>query len=230
MQVLDRGTLGLVDWMGSDRRIAEAAWVSYGKQDSEKPIDGVINYMMKHKHGTPFEHVVFTFHVKAPIFVAREWLRHRIGSFNEISGRYVQFEPEFYVPEQFRIKGTTNKQGSIDPPEEWLDANQWYDINDFNTQMAADLTSAYSRVYDSYIELLESGVANEQARMVLPVGLYTQFYWTVNLRALFNFLNLRTAENAQWEIRQYAEAIEQIVAEKVPVAYEAWLSNEKVAP
>jgi thymidylate synthase (FAD) len=168
--------------------------------------------------------------MKAPIFVAREWLRHRIGSFNEISGRYVQFEPEFYVPEQFRIKGTTNKQGSIDPPEEWLDANQWYDINDFNTQMAADLTSAYSRVYDSYIELLESGVANEQARMVLPVGLYTQFYWTVNLRALFNFLNLRTAENAQWEIRQYAEAIEQIVAEKVPVAYEAWLSNEKVAP
>lgn len=230
MQILDRGQIGLVDMMGNDHRIAEAAWVSYGKQDSDKPIDGVINYMMKHKHGTPFEHAVLTFYVKAPIFVAREWMRHRIGSFNEISGRYVKFEPEFYVPKNFRVKGSTNKQGSIFPTEEWAHENEWRDLKDFDTSMAEDLTNAYSRVYDRYLELLEYGVANEQARLVLPVGLYTQFYWTVNLRALFNFCNLRSAENAQWEIQQYSKEIEKILETKIPIAYQAWENNGRVAP
>ena len=230
MELLDKGTIGLIDWMGNDRRVAQSAWVSYGKQDSDKPIEGVINYMMKHKHGTPFEHVVFTWHVKAPIFVAREWMRHRIGSFNEISGRYVTFESDFYVPNNFRVKGSTNKQGSILPDEQWAKDNDWRDLKDFNESMEQDLTNAYTLVYDRYLELLDSGVANEQARMVLPVGLYTQFFWTVNLRALLNFLNLRTAENAQWEIRQYANAIEDKIAELLPVTYNAWIENERVAP
>src|SRR6185436_12035500 len=215
--VLDKGTIGLVDKMGSDHRVAEAAWVSYGKQEQDKPIEGVINYMMKHRHGTPFEHVVFTWHIKAPIFVAREWMRHRIGSFNEISGRYVTFEPEFYVPENFRVKGSTNKQGSIFPDEQWAEDNDWMNLSDFRESMRIDLTNVYKLVYDRYTELLDSGVANEQARMVLPVGLYTQYFWTVNLRALLNFLNLRNADNAQWEIRQYAIAIEEQLKKLVPV-------------
>lgn len=231
MELLDKGLLGLVEMMGNDHRVAQAAWVSYGKQDSDKPIEGVINYMMKHKHGTPFEHVVFTWYIKTPIFVAREWMRHRIGSFNEISGRYVKFEPEFYVPDRFRVKGDTNKQGSIFPDEDWaFEALEWRDLEDFNTEMRRNLTSAYDTAYDDYLGLLDSGVANEQARMVLPVGLYTQYYWTVNLRALLNFLNLRNADNAQWEIRQYAIAIEEQLKELVPVTYDAWINNERVAP
>ena len=229
--VLDRGMIGLEDWMGSDHRVAQSAWVSYGKQDSEgKPIHGVINYMMEHKHGTPFEHVVFTFYIKAPLFVAREWMRHRIGSFNEISGRYVTFEPEFYTPDIFRVKGSTNKQGSIFPDDDWARANDWISIQDFNESMAADLTNLYRLVYDRYLEFLDSGVANEQARMVLPVGLYTQYFWTVNLRALLNFLNLRNADNAQWEIRQYAIAIEELIEELVPITYQAWIKNGRNAP
>lgn len=230
MESLGKGQIGLVDKMGSDQRIAEAAWASYGKQDSDKPIEPVINYMMKHKHGTPFEHVVLTFFVKTPIFVAREWMRHRIGSFNEISGRYVKFEPEFYVPETIRVKGSTNKQGSVFPDEDWALSNEWLNLEDFNTAIQSELTNSYAVAYNAYLDLLDAGVANEQARMILPVGLYTQFYWTVNLRALFNFLNLRTAENAQREIREFAEAIEQIVAEVVPVAYTAWNENGRVAP
>ncbi len=228
--VLDKGLIGLEDSMGTDHRVAQSAWVSYGKQDSDKPIEGVINYMMKHRHGTPFEHVVFTWYIKCPLFVAREWMRHRIGSYNEISGRYVTFSPEFYVPAHFRVKGSTNKQGSIVPDEEWAKENEWASVEDFDESMREDLTNLYNLVYSRYTELLDSGVANEQARMVLPVGLYTQYFWTVNLRALLNFLNLRNADNAQWEIRQYAIAIEEQLKGLVPITYQAWIDNDRVAP
>lgn len=230
MQILDKGQLGLVSMMGSDRRIAEAAWVSYGKQEQDKPIEPVINYMMKHKHGTPFEHVVFTFYVKCPIFVAREWMRHRIGSFNEISGRYVKFEPEFYTPKTIRIKGSTNKQGSTLPDEDWLSERGWINADDFNTDMESELQLAYDYAYEQYEALIVAGVANEIARIVLPVGLYTQFYWTVNLRALLNFVSLRSAANAQWEIQEYSWAIEEILKDKTPIAYRAFIDNDRVAP
>ncbi len=230
MQILNKGEIGIVESMGTDHRIAEAAWVSYGKQEQDKPIEGVINYMMKHKHGTPFEHVVFTFYIKAPIFVAREWMRHRIGSFNEISGRYVTFEPEFYMPNLVRVKGSTNKQGSITPTDEWAEDSGWIDVSDFNDAMNDEIQMAYDHTFEQYETLLSNGVANEIARVVLPVGLYTQWYWTVNLRALLNFLNLRNADNAQWEIREYAKALERIVAEVVPVTYHAWLGNDRIAP
>lgn len=230
MPVLDKGMIGLDEWMGSDHKIARMAWVSYGKQDSDRPIEGVINYMMTHKHGSPFEHVAFTFYVKCPLFVAREWMRHRIGSYNEISGRYVKFEPEFYVPDTFRVKGSTNKQGSVFPDDDWARSNDWISVADFDESMRQDLTNLYNLVYDRYLEFLDSGVANEQARMVLPVGLYTQYFWTVNLRALLNFLNLRNADNAQWEIREFAKAIESIVSDLVPITYEAWVNNGRVAP
>lgn len=236
MEVLDKGLIGLDEMMGSDRKIARMAWVSYGKQDSDRPIEGVINYMMEHKHGTPFEHVVFTWYVKAPIFVAREWMRHRMGSFNEISGRYVKLEPEFYIPEHFRAKGGSNKQGSVFPDEEWFKEN-WSseeDLDDnifaFDDSAKAELTEAYDVAYNAYLEMLGQGVANEVARIVLPLATYSQWFWTVNLRALFNFMNLRSAENAQWEIRQYSQAIESQVKELVPVAYAAWEKNGRNAP
>lgn len=234
MQILDKGQLGLVDSMGTDRRIAEAAWVSYGKQEQDKPIEPVINYMMRHKHGTPFEHVVFTFYVKTPIFVAREWMRHRIGSFNEISGRYVTFQPEFYIPERLRVRGSTNKQGSIFPDDEWFTEKGKFDsflgLEDFEESGKDILEGAYNQAYQAYEDLLSEDIANEIARIALPVGLYTQFYWTVNLRALFNFINLRSAETAQWEIQQYSKAIEEILKEKVPVAYQAFIDANRQAP
>lgn len=232
MQVLDKGLIGLIEHMGSDRRIAQAAWVSYGKQEVERTDEEVrklIGFLSKHKHGTPFEHVVFTFYIKCPIFVAREWMRHRIGSFNEISGRYVTFEAEFYEPEKLRVKGTTNKQGSVIPDEAWFEEHG-YPEGFFQKVSGAQLTEAYEIAYNNYQTLLQNGVANEHARMVLPVGVYTQFYWTVNLRSLFNFVNLRSAEDAQWEIRQYSQALEEILKEQVPFAYETWNENGRIAP
>lgn len=233
MQILNLGEIGLVESMGNDRKIAQAAWVSYGKQDSERTDDEVarvIRYMMQHRHGTPFEHVVFTFYVKCPIFVMREWIRHRIGSFNEISGRYKTLAAEYYIPEVFRIKGSSNKQGSILPDDDWLETHGWMDAEDFNQEMVEDLTIAYDKAYDSYQSLLAEGIANEIARVVLPVGIYTQFWWTVNLRSLLNFMSLRSAENAQWEIQQYSKALEDIVKEIVPQSYDAWIENGRSAP
>lgn len=229
MQVLDHGEIRLRDMMGEDRRVAEAAWVSYAKQEeshSEEDVRRLINYLMKHQHGTPFEHVVFQFHVKAPIFVAREWFRHRIASYNEVSSRYITFAPEFYIPEKFRVKATTNKQGSIIPEEgaDFKDVATW---NDWATQ---ELTEAYKSVYNSYLALKEGDVANELARLLLPLGTYTEWWWTVNLRSLFNFMMLRSHENAQWEIQEYSRTIETIVEEKLPVIYKAWTDNGRNAP
>ena len=226
MKVLDKGEIELLDSMGKDETIARAAWVSYGKQGDErgdKEVKRLVNYLMKHQHGTPFEHVVFQFYIKAPIFIAREWFRHRIGSFNEISSRYVTFEPEFYMPEKFRVKEETNKQGSK-IPEDKENFNLW------NSVANADLTEGYTLSYNKYLALKEQGVANELARLLLPLGTYTQWWWTVNLRSLFNFMALRSYPTAQWEIQEYSRALESIVKEKVPYAYEAWEANGRNAP
>lgn len=231
-QVLDKGEVNLLDSMGNDLRIAQAAWVSYAKQDEEKSDEEVaklIRYLMKHKHGTPFEHVVFQFHVKAPLFVAREWFRHRIGSFNEVSGRYKTFEPEFYIPKQFRVKGSTNKQGSVIPDDAW-ELENGYETGEFNAGVREILDNSYQFAYNRYKLLLDFGAANELARLAMPLGMYTQWWWTVNLRSLFNFMSLRSAENAQWEIQEYSRAIEEIVKNAVPAAFAAWEENGRVAP
>lgn len=238
MKILDKGELGLLGMLGTDETIAKAAWVSYAKQETEhteEQVEKLINYLAKHRHGTPFEHVVFQFYVKAPLVVVREWQRHRIGSFNEVSGRYITFEPEFYTPEQFRVKAETNKQGSIiptEPPEyhggprsfEWKTVDQW---NDWST---AHMEQAYEFVYSVYLRLKSEGVANELARLILPLGTYTEFWWTVNLRSLFNFVSLRSADNAMWEIQEYSRALEEILQKKVPLAYKAFINNGRVAP
>jgi len=224
MKVLDKGFVKLVNVSGGHFSVLAAARVSNGigpeeASKGQEKDQGLINYLMKHRHGTPFEHNLFTFYVKAPIFVAREWMRHRIGSYNEISGRYTEFQPEFYIPDRFRQPGTTNKQGS-----EYLNnsnADEWLYNNMRKTMLEA---------FGHYRYLLTSGVAKELARIVLPLGTYTQYYWTVNARSLMNFLSLRCGEDAQWEIREYAEAIKEIFKEQMPMTFSAWQENGYLAP
>jgi len=224
-EVLDRGFVELIDFMGGDLRTVNAAKVSFNKESTTVDISEtkLINYLMKHRHGSPFEHSYFTFRVKAPLFVVREWQRHRIGSFNEMSGRYVEFEPEFYTPSAWRVPTASNKQGSrfVDAAEadyEWhVETANLYDI-------------AILDAWDKYQELLDNNVAKEMARMVLPLSLYTEFYWTVNARSLMNFLNLRIGNDAQWEIREYAFAVQKFFLDAMPVTYRAWLENDRLAP
>lgn len=223
-KVLDKGAIKLINYAGGDLSVVAAARVSNGValEDASKGEDAdfkLINYLMKHRHGTPFEHNMFTFYVKCPIFVAREWQRHRIGSYNEISGRYTEFRPEFYIPSLAREPAQNNKQGSViinsDSAHGWLNTeiNRW--------SLAA---------FTEYQQILNFGIAKEMARMVLPLNLYTEYYWTVNARSLMNFMSLRTAEDAQWEIRQYAEAIKVIFAGIMPMTARAWEGNGCVAP
>ena len=205
-----------VDIMGDDMAVVRAARVSYGNESKGEEADRkLIHYLMKHNHGTPFEHIVFTFHIKCPIFVARQWFRHRIGSFNEISGRYTELATEFFVPTLFRQNKTSNHQASIegDFTEDEIESmmNEW--------KYTLDIVEA------TYHSLLEKGMAREQARAILPLGTYTEFYWTVNLRSLFNFIRLRTAEDAQEEMRDYATVIHDIAKENATWCFEAFESE-----
>lgn len=171
----------------------------------------LIKFLIREGHGSPFEHVVFRFRVTTPIFVAREWMRHRIGSFNEISARYTKVTPSFYIPAAEAVRKQVGKPGAYS-----------FEKLDDGGKTTAIMMDAYQRAYQYYEELLDLGVARELARTVLPVGMVTQFIWTVNLRSLTNFLSLRTAPNALYEIRQEALEIEQCFKEACPVAYEAW--------
>jgi thymidylate synthase (FAD) len=170
---------------------------------------------------TPFEHNAFRFHVRAPIFVAREWFRHRVGSFNEFSMRYAKATDDFYVPEPEDVRTQVGKPGaySFEPVSD-----------DVAESTREELRQVYETAYSTYERLVELGVARELARAVLPVGAYTEFYWTVNARALMNFLSLRNSENAQREIRRYAEACERFFAERMPVTHEAFVASGRIAP
>jgi thymidylate synthase (FAD) len=216
LDVLDKGQVRLIDSMGNDLSVVRAARVSTGSrpEDASKGEERdakLIRYLLKHDHGTPFEHNAFTFYVKAPVFVERQWLRHRIGSFNEISGRYTEYEPEFYVPDRARAQAKRNKQGSVPAEDGELDA-----------ALDEAVRSTVDHAFGRYQALLERGVARELARIVLPMNLYTEWYWTVNARSLMNFLALRTQEDAQLEIREYARAVETIWSERMPVTHAAW--------
>jgi thymidylate synthase (FAD) len=171
--------------------------------------------------GLRFEHNSFRFHVRAPLFVAREWFRHRVGSFNEFSMRYAKATDEFYVPDPDDVRSQVGKPGaySFEPVTPEL-----------AEQTREELTAVYEAAWNAYTRLVEQGVARELARLVMPVGAYTEFYWTVNARALMNFLSLRNAESAQREIRRYAEACESFLAELMPVTYEAFVASGRVAP
>ncbi len=170
---------------------------------------------------TPFEHNAFRYHVRCPIFVAREWFRHRIGSFNEFSMRYAEAKDEFYVPAAEDVRTQVGKPGA-------------YTFDHVAPELAAstraELEASYAAAFGTYQRLVEQGVAREVARAVLPVGIYTEFYWTVNARALMNFVSLRNAEAAQREIRRFAEAVEELFADHMPVTHAAFVANNRTAP
>ncbi|MCS7244772.1 MAG: FAD-dependent thymidylate synthase [candidate division WOR-3 bacterium] len=207
-KVLNSGFVRLVDFMGGDFSVVQSARVSIGQESKGAKKDiKLIEYLLKNKHETPFEHSVFKFHIKCPIFVARQWFRHRIGSFNEISLRYVEYKDEFYIPEYFRKQSETNKQASIDK------------IVQESDYLIKELIEIYEKIKEFYEKLLKHSVAKEMARIVLPLSTYTQFYWSVNARSLMNFISLRADTNAQHEIRLYAREIAIIFREKMPITF-----------
>lgn len=215
IKCLDKGFVRLVDVMGDDSSIVQAARVSYGKGTKTLNEDrGLIRYLMRHKHTTPFEMVEFKFHVKLPIFVARQWIRHRTANVNEYSGRYSEMKDEFYLPtaEQIRTQSTVNKQGR---GEEALQP-------ELVEEILNDTEKHFDDSYDLYLSLLDKGLARELSRMVLPVSNYTEWYWKIDLHNLFHFLKLRLDSHAQYEIRVYAEAMASIVKNIVPLAWEAY--------
>jgi thymidylate synthase (FAD) len=223
VRVLDHGFVRLDDAMADDLSVVNGARVSFArrKEEMDESDEGLIRFLMRDRHGTPFEHNSFRFHIRAPIFVAREWFRHRVGSFNEFSMRYAKATDEFYVPEPDDVRSQVGKPGaySFDPvsPEVAERARE-------------ELGAVYETAYAAYERLVELGVARELARCALPVGAYTEFYWTVNARSLMNFLSLRAAETAQREIRRYAEACETFLAERMPVTYAAFVASGRIAP
>lgn len=210
-KVLDKGFVRLVDYLGSDQRIVQSARVSYGNGTKTVSQDaGLIDYLLRHQHTSPFEQVVFTFHVKMPIFVARQWVRHRTGRMNEVSGRYSIMKDEFYVPEQKDLEPQSkdNKQGRSDEPFDEAKAKEIQD----------SLVQGQKASYDAYSQLLDTGLAREVARINLPLSLYTEFYWQMDLNNLFRFLKLRLDGHAQYEIRQYAQVMLEIVRKVCPMA------------
>ncbi len=213
----------LDDAMADDLSVVNSARVSFGRMVTEMSDSdaGLIRFLMRDRHGTPFEHNAFRFHIRCPLFVAREWFRHRIGSFNEFSMRYARATDDFYVPEAEDVRTQVGKPGaySFDPVDPALAETT-----------REELRAVYETAYATYERLVEQGVARELARAVLPVGAYTEFYWTVNARALMNFVSLRAADTAQREIRRYADAVERFLAEKMPITYEAFVANGRVAP
>jgi thymidylate synthase (FAD) len=209
--------------MADDLSVVNSARVSFGKRKEElDEVDkGLINFLMRERHGTPFEHNSFRFHVSCPIFVAREWFRHRIGSFNEFSGRYTEMRLDSYIPAFEDMRTQVGKPGSYSFEQMGEDAS---------LEAIRVMREAYAETFHAYLRLLELGVAKEIARVVIPVGTFTEFYWTVNARSLMNFLSLRTHETAQLEIRDYARDVERCFAENMPITYASWVGNGKVAP
>jgi thymidylate synthase (FAD) len=223
IRVLDHGFVRLDDAMASDLSVVNGARVSFArhKEEMDESDEGLIRFLMRDRHGTPFEHNAFRFHVRCPLFVAREWFRHRVGSFNEFSMRYAKASDEFYVPEPEDVRSQVGKPGaySFEP----VDA-------ELAEQAREELREVYDAAYSAYTRLADQGIARELARLVMPMGAYTEFYWTVNARSLMNFVSLRAAETAQREIRRYAEACERFFAEKMPVTHAAFVANARVAP
>jgi thymidylate synthase (FAD) len=215
IKCLDHGFVRLVDVMGDDSSIVQAARVSYGSGTKTVREDrGLIRYLMRHWHTTPFEMVEFKFHIKLPIFIARQWIRHRTANVNEYSGRYSIMKDDFYVPdlEQIRPQSENNKQGRS---EEAFEPEKAKQIQDNISKVQKDL-------YKDYENLLEDNFARELARINLPLSNYTEWYWKIDLHNLFHFLRLRIDSHAQYEIRVFAEAMAEVVKQIVPHAWEAF--------
>ncbi|TAL68464.1 MAG: FAD-dependent thymidylate synthase [Bacteroidetes bacterium] len=212
---LDKGFVRLVDFMGTDDSIVQAARVSYGKGTKSVRADReLIRYLMRHRHTSPFEMVEFKFHVKLPIFVARQWIRHRTANVNEYSGRYSEMKDEFYIPdiEQIRTQDTVNRQGRGDSV---LPQYQAEEINEM-------LSKTQQKLFEEYKSMLDMDIARELARINLPLSTYTEWYWKIDLHNLLHFLKLRLDFHAQYEIRVYAAAMGELIKPIVPSTYEAF--------
>ena len=211
VQVLDKGFVGLIDHMGSDDAVVQAARVSYGTGTKKVQEDrGLIRYLMRHEHTTPFEMCEVKFHIRLPIFVMRQLIRHRTASVNEYSGRYSVMTDEFYMPETFQKQSTTNKQGREDSLDEIHGKLSWM------------LEDVHTNAYSKYEELLDLDVARETARAVLPVSNYTETYWKCNLKNFMHMAWLRMDSHAQWEIREFADAMYGLVEPLFPAVCEAF--------
>ena len=213
--VLDKGFVRLVDYMGADSRVVQSARVSYGEGTKSYREDAaLIDYLLRNSHTSPFEQVVFTFHVKLPIFVARQWIRHRTARLNEISGRYSVMNDDFYVPEpgDLALQSTDNKQGRS--------------AEALKPELAEKVRTAFAEgqkaAYQAYTSLVDEGLARELARINLPLSLYTEWYWQIDLHNLFHFLKLRLDAHAQKEIRLYAQVLLDIAKKVAPLACESF--------
>lgn len=227
MKLLDHGSIELLQYMGDTRgaelNIVNAARQSFGKssQTMDESANGLVNFLMKKHHGTPFEMIQFLFQVKCPIFVAREWMRHRIGSYNEYSGRYTKMIAEYYIPKPVEIREQIGKPGSY----------KFTPLHPTTCQNVMQaMETASDSAWETYELLLSFDVAKEVARMVLPLNIYTQFTWSVNLRSLLNFISLRSDDTAMWEIRQYSKTIESLIRPIVPRTMEAFEKAGRVTP
>ena len=227
LPVLDHGFVRVVDYMGDDSSIVQSARVSYGKGTKKVSTDeGLIKYLMRHWHSTPFEMCEIKYHVKLPIFIARQWIRHRTANVNEYSARYSILDKEFYIPakDQLSAQSTSNRQGRGD-----------LITGDQADEVLKILKEDATRTYDNYEKMLnerydgttidenKSGLARELARMNLTLNSYTQWYWKTDLLNLMNFLRLRADKHAQYEIRTYADAMLDTLKKWVPITYEAFM-------
>lgn len=228
--VLDHGFIRVIDYMGDDSAIVQAARVSYGKGTKQTNQDkGLINYLLCHKHTTPFEMCEIKFHIKLPIFIARQWIRHRTANVNEYSARYSILSKEFYIPKAQNLspQSTNNKQGRQEAALSCQEASRVLEI----------LTQDANRCYQNYEKLMNvdesgniidpssTGIARELARMNLTLNQYTQWYWKIDLHNLLHFIRLRADSHAQFEIRQYADVIQDIIKAWVPYTHEAFVEH-----
>jgi thymidylate synthase (FAD) len=220
--VLDHGFLALDGALASDLAVVNAARVSFNARSEElgERDEGLIRFLMRDRHGSPFEHGYFRFLVKAPIFVVREHHRHRAGhSYNEWSGRYSKLEAEYYVPDYVRTQVGKPGAYSFEPVDP-----------DVRESAQDELRAAADRAFEAYERMLERGVAKEVARMALPLSLYTKYFWSCNPRSLMHFCSLRNSEHAQYEIREYARAAETFLERLMPVTHAAFVAGGRLAP
>lgn len=229
LEVLDQGFVERVDALGSDLTVVNSARVSFGKRKDvlDAADEKLIRYLARHRHWSPFRHVQLQFHCKVPEFVARQWYKHVVGiaytearavdhAWNEISMRYVNASAfDFYVPAVFRQQAKDNKQASMDTA-----------VEDPDAKLLGQYQQHCEQALALYQQLLEAGVAKEQARAVLPLAIYTEFYWTASLQAVVNFIKLRQHPGAQYEIRVYADVLEKLTSEVVPISYRHLMDSD----
>jgi thymidylate synthase (FAD) len=227
LSVLDHGFIRVIDYMGDDSAIVQAARVSYGKGTKKlREDEGLIRYLMRHRHTTPFEMCEIKFHIKLPIFVARQWIRHRMANVNEYSARYSIMDREFYMPApaQLAAQSTQNRQGRGDVLEGAEAARVLQLLRDDSMNAYDHYEEMLNERQDgSQVDPERTGLARELARMNLPLNFYTQWYWKIDLHNLFHFLNVRADAHAQYEIRVYAEMMLDLVAKWVPLAHSAFM-------